>query len=274
MKRETGDAGFRKWYELTIAAWKTFRAHNADKANKAPFVDYAAEGEYFFLDEELAQKFDYEAGHHHYKGSSDEVKKLFEKELKDAVKYNERIAKLIETYASPQWVPAFYARRGSIFDGLRTGLYNAVPPNVKLLPPKIEKLIKTLEDSGRDDLQEKADEVRGQVKEAWRKWKEENLTASDEGAVADYMRAVAFAKLFGVRNSGVQKAIARLAYLAVVIPDSAKLKGYVEKVNDPTDSEKKRTFVYEDGMFQRARSGLFALPPASGRDEARPGSTN
>ena len=274
MKREAGDAGFRKWYEITTDAWKRFRGQNADKAGKAPFADYAAEGEYFFLDEELAKNFDYEAGHHHYKGSSEDVKKTFEKELKDAVKYNERIAKLIETYASPQWVPAFYARRGSIFDGLRTGLYNAVPPNVKLLSPKVEKLLKTLEDSGRDDLQEKADDLRAQVKEAWRTWKETNLTQADEGAVADYLRAVSFAKMFGVRNSGVQKAIARLAYLSVVIPDSSKLKGYVEKVNDPTDPEKKRTFTYEDGMFQRARSGLFALPPATGRDEARPGSSN
>ena len=274
MKRETGDPTFRRWYELTINAWKLFRAHNADKASKAPFVDYPAEGEYFFLDEELAKTFDYEAGHHHYKGSSEDVKKVFEKEIKEAAKYSERISKLIETYTSPQWVPAFYARRGSIFDGLRTGLYNAVPPNVKLLSPKIEKLIKQLEDSGRDDLQEKADEVRSQVKEAWRTWKEQNLTESDEGAIADYLRAVSFAKMFGVRNAGVQKAIARLAYLAVVIPDSAKLKAYVEKVNDPTDPDKKRTFVYEEGMFQRARSGLFALPPATGRDEARPGSSN
>jgi hypothetical protein len=274
MKRESGDASFRKWYEVTIDAWKRFRAQSADKAGKAPFVDYAAEGEYFFLDEELAKNFDYEAGHHHYKGSSEDVKKTFEKELKDAVKYNERIAKLIETYTSPQWVPAFYARRGSIFDGLRTGLYNAVPPNVKLLAPKIEKLLKQLEDSGRDDLQEKADDLRAQVKEAWRSWKETNLTQADEGAVADYLRAVSFAKMFGVRNSGVQKAISRLAYLSVVIPDSSKLKSYVEKVTDPTDPEKKRTFTYEDGMFQRARSGLFALPPATGRDEARPGSAN
>ena len=45
-------------------------------------------------------------------------------------------------------------------------------------------------------------------------------------------------------------------------------------VTDPTDPDKKRTFTFEDGMFQRARSGLFALPPATGRDEARPGSAN
>ena len=274
MKREAGDAGFRKWYETTIDAWKYYRAQNREKAEKAPFVDYAGEGEYFFLDEDLAKNFDFEAGHHHYKGSSADVIKLFEKDLKEASKYNERIAKLIETYASPQWVPAFYARRGSIFDGLRTGLYNAVPPNVKLYDAKQEKLFKMAEDSGRDELMEKIDDMKAAIKEKWRTWKDTNLTGADEGAVADYVRAVAFAKMFGVRNSGVQKAIARLAYLAVVIPDSAKLKGYVEKVNDPTDVEKKRTFTYEDGMFQRARSGLFALPAATGRDEARPGSAN
>ena len=35
---------------------------------------------------------------------------------------------IIKTYKSLDWVPAAYARRGTIWDSLRTGLYNTVPP--------------------------------------------------------------------------------------------------------------------------------------------------
>ena len=69
-----------------------------------------------------------------------------------------------------------------------------------------------LEDSGRDELAEKADNIRSAVKEAWRSNKEKELNGTDTLMVRYFAMSVAYARRkFNIRNPFVANAINRLA---------------------------------------------------------------
>jgi len=68
---------------------------------------------------------------------------------------------------SPEWSVAAISRQGSLYDSLRTGLYETRPPALKMFDAKTENLLKMAEQSGREDLQEQADAVRVKVQKAW-----------------------------------------------------------------------------------------------------------
>ena len=119
------------------------------RPSRRPTFDYAAEAEFTALDEELKEKFDYDTGHHHYAGSVEDIigkydpktgknihKGKYQIDAEDANKYDLALEHIIRTYQSLDWVPAAFARKGTVWDSLRTGLYNTVPPALKYFTPQ------------------------------------------------------------------------------------------------------------------------------------------
>ena len=170
---------------------------------------------------------------------------------------------VVKKYESVEWVPAAFARRGQIYDTLRTGLYNTV--KVKLFTPAQEKTLDTMRNSGRDDLAAKADELEDTAKEFWRKKKQQELDGADELMVRYYATAVAYARKYNVRNPAINRAISRLAYYTDIIGD-ANMQKYVTNTNDPVNKGAKLS--YTPNMYVQTRPGLTTLPPPSG--EAKP----
>jgi tetratricopeptide (TPR) repeat protein len=268
MKKTVGDPAYKGSAKTAITAWEFFRAHAAVKDGKSealgpPFADYAAEAEYSLADDEIHVNYDYETGHHKYAGATEDVLLKYKSDAKSAQKYDELLEHITSTYPSLEWVPAAIARQGSVYDSLRTGLYNAVPPQIAYFTAKQNALLKQLEGSGRPELQDKADELRTNVKELWRTKKETELTAADQLMVQRYAKAVALARKYNVRNDEVTHAIARLAYFTDIIGND-KMRGYVTQTRDPTDPSNSRTLSYSDGMYLQSRPGLTATPAPLG----------
>ena len=288
LKKSSGDTGYHTWFKTTVTAWEFLdRSNPAGKDGKRdsqlpPYADYAAEAEFTNLDEEIREKYDYETGHHHYAGSVPEIlgeydaktgkntrKGKYQIDAEDADKYDKLLEHISRTYPSLEWVPAAIARQGSLYDSLRTGLYNTVPPALKFFTPQQEALLKKLENSGRDDLADQADNLRSTVKEGWRAKKETELNGSDTLMVRRYATAVALARKYNVRSAAVQKAIAKLAYYTDIIGD-AKMQGYVTGTIDPTDPNKSAHLEYKDGQFVQSRPGLTAMPTGDAKAEPLP----
>jgi hypothetical protein len=286
MMKSGGDVTYRTWFKNTIAAWEFFRAHptatkdGKDESKLPPFVDMPAEAEFVLVDEEI--KANYETDRHTYSGSTEDVIGKVDKaghvvktgkyqaNAKEAEKYDEKLAHIIATYASLEWVPAAYARQGAIYDTLRTGLYSATSPKpIKLFTNEQEALLKRLEASNNDKLIEQADDLRSTVKEGWRSKRDKEIAAADEVMVRRYSTAVALGRQYNVRNVWVTRAINRLAYFTDIIGD-AKLKEYVTKTNDPTDPGKTKKLDYRDGQFVQQRPGITSVPPPSGAADPLP----
>lgn len=283
--RKTGGETPTTWWKNTIAAWERFKggapvgADGKSDALKSPYVDYAAEADFTLVDAQIAAKYD-DPAKHKYSGSVADVLgtydvktgKLtrpgrYQTNANDADKWDRELERIVKAYPSVEWVPTALARRGTVWDALRTGLYNAVPPSIKYFTPQQEKLLKQLEDSGRPDLQEKADMLRDTAREGWRTKKEAELNGADNLMVRNYASSVHLARKYNVRSAYVQKAIGRLAYFTDIIGD-AKLRGYVTSTQDPSEAGKK--LDYKDGQYMQSRPGLTAVPKASGKATVLP----
>jgi hypothetical protein len=281
MKKTVSDPAYHAWFKTTTAAWN-FLNLQKNKEGKSdalqpPFSDYGAEAEYTLLDEEIAQKWDNGVNRKQYCGSLDEVlgkfdaksgqrqtQGLYTKDAELADKYDKELEKIARTYPSVEWVPATIARQGSLYDGLRTGLYNTTTGNkscFQLFTKQQEGFLKQMENSGRDDLADKADQLRTAAKEGWRNKKESELAGSDTLMVRRYATAVHLAKKYNVRNASVSKAIAKLAYYTDIIGD-AKMREYVTGTVDPTNAGTKLS--YTDGMYVQSRPGLTSTPAQNG----------
>jgi hypothetical protein len=288
LKKTAGDGGYHQWFKTTITAWEFLdRAGAPSKDGKKdsqlpPYADYGAEAEFTLLDEEIHEKYDYDTGHHHYAGTVPDIlgqydpktgknikKGKYQIDAEDADKYDKALEHISRTYPSLEWVPAAIARQGSLYDSLRTGLYNTVPPALKFFTPQQEALLKRLENSGRDDLAEQADNLRSTVKEGWRAKTEAELNGSDTLMVRRYATAVTLARKYNVRSAWVSRAIARLAYYTDIIGD-AKMREYTTGTNDPTDPNKQGKLDYKDGQFVQSRPGLTAVPPGEAKAEPLP----
>ena len=279
LKKAGGDPGYHSWFKTTILAWENFRTHatvdakGKNEATLPPFVDYAAEAEYTLLDEDIKAKWDTSPDRKTYTGAIDDIlgkyndkgvklsKGKYIADTEAADKYDQALDHIVKTYASLEWVPTALARQGSIYDGLRTGLYNTVPPQLKYFTPAQDKALTAMENSGRDDLATRADDLRTRAKEGWRAKKESELAGSDTAMVRRYAGAVALARKYNVRNDAVQHAIEKLAYYTDIIGE-AKMREYVTSTPDPTDGTKKLT--YTDGQYVQSRPGLTSTPPANG----------
>jgi tetratricopeptide (TPR) repeat protein len=279
MKKSAGDKDYHLWFKRTIEAWENQRTRGGNGADgkpealAAPFVDYVAEAEFTLVDEQIREQYEIDAKHK-YQGAVVDVvgdgkgkKGRYQANAAEADKWDQALDRLIQKYPSAEWLPAMVARQGTLFDTLRTGLYNLVPPALKYFTPQQEQQLKVLENSGRPELEDKAAELRDTVKEGWRTKKEKELNGSDEVMVRRYATSVALARKFNVRNAAILRAVARLAYFTEVIGE-AKMRAYVTATTDPTDKTKKLT--YTDGQYVQSRSGQTAVPPASGASSPLP----
>jgi TolA-binding protein len=254
-RRAGGDATFREWYKRTIQAYDRFRGSAPIKDGRSsalgsPQAAMAAECEYALLDEELRKSFDYDTNHHRYQGTTVDVISKYRAGAKDAEKYNAQLEHVIDAYLSPEWVVAARSRQGSLYDSLRTGLYNARPPGLKLFNDKEQKILDKFRNSDDPDDQEKADAYEQKRRELWRTTRDQELASADQIAVNRYTQAVFFARKYNVSNPAVDKAIQRLAFLTDIIGDD-KMRQYAQTVKD---------FTYADGMFLRSRPGITSAP--------------
>jgi tetratricopeptide (TPR) repeat protein len=248
-----------KWWQTTIDSfekWKRLAPQEGGKnsALGSKEANMAAEADFTMLDERINREFDYETGHHRYKGTMQEVIGQYGKDAVEAKKWFDKLQHVNEAYVSPEWTTASVARQGSLYDALRTGLYNTRAPELKIFDAKTEAIIKRAENSDNPDLQEKADAARVNAQKTWRDKREQELNSADTIMIERYATAVVFAKRFNVANPQVIRSIRRLAFFTDVIGE-AKMKQYTASVKDLT---------YTEGMYPRMRPGISSAPPPNG----------
>jgi outer membrane protein assembly factor BamD (BamD/ComL family) len=286
MRKSAGE-DYTKWLKSTIAAWDRFKStappnkEGRSPALDAPYVDYVAEAEFTLLDEEIHAKYDTDAKHKYEGAVSDVVGKIdpktgksvskgkYQANAEDADKWDKQLERIGRTYPSVEWTPAVIARQGALWDSLRTGLYNTVPPKLKYFTAQDEAKLKMLENSGRPELEEQAGQIRDAVRDGWRTRKEKELTGADTLMVRRYASSVALARRYNIKNASTQRAIARLAYFTDIIGD-AKMREYVTQTGDPTDQTGAKKLEYKDGQYVQTRPGQTAVPASNGAPLALP----
>jgi hypothetical protein len=162
-----------------------------------------------------------------------------------------KLQHVIDAYASPEWATAALSRQGSLYDSLRTGLYNTRAPQLKLADDKTEKILKRFEQSSNPDDQDKADQIRQRLTEAWRSARERELAGADEAMIHFYAQSVALSKRYNVRNVAVNRANQRLAFFTDILGE-AKMAQYTKGISG---------LDYREGLFLQTRPGLIAPPP-------------
>jgi hypothetical protein len=243
------------WWKSTISAFDRWRKLAPVTAGRSSALGsreagMAAEAEYALVDEELRTKFDYEAGFHRYKGTAVQVMQKYRADVIEAKKWDDRLQHVIDAYSSPEWTAAALARQGTVWDSVRTGLYNTRPPELKMFDAKQEALLKRAENSDNPDLQARADEVRVTVQQQWRDAREKELNGADEIMIDRYGKAIVVARRYSVTSPEVTRALRRLAFFTDVIGE-AKMKRYTASVKE---------LSYTDGMFLRMRPGHVVAP--------------
>jgi len=265
MKKASGAGDTNEWWKNTVTAFQRYKRGAPVKDGRSSALgsreaSMAAEGDYVLLDQEVAKKFDYESGHHRYKGTSVEVVSQYRKDAGEAKGWFEKLQAIADGYLSPEWTPIVIARQGSLYDSLRTGLYNTRPPALKMFDKKMEDLLKRAEESGIPELQEKADAKRIAIQEAWRTARDQELDSADRILVDRYGNAIVLARRYNVSNPAVTRAIRRLAFVTDVVGEG-KMGGYAGTVKD---------LSYTPGMFQRMRPGLVTTPKPEGMPKPLP----
>jgi tetratricopeptide (TPR) repeat protein len=261
LRRAGRDTKAADWCKSTISAFDKYKATEA-KALGSEQADMAAECAYVALDEKIRKDFDYETGHHRYDGVITKIKEAYEKDLLKANELHDQLQAIITSYGSLRYTVAARARQGSLYDSCRTGLYNAREPGLKLYTPAEEKTLKLADESGRDDLAEKADAFRQNRREQWRATRDKLLSDADKVMVRRYTEAVLIAKGGNVRNAAVDLAIQRLAFFTDILGNE-KLREYTQGIEDRSVSPP-RPFEYQDGVFLRSRPGKSSTPEPNG----------
>lgn len=255
LAHQASGAGEDEWWKNTISAFDRYLASAPKKGGKSPATgsaeaSMAAEADYRLLDKELKKSFDYETGHHRYSGTVVEVIQKYTDDAKEAKVWYERLQKIVDKYVSQKWATIAIARQGSVYDSLRTGLYNTRPPELKMFTAQQEKALRIAEESDNMDLQDKADQIRSQVGEAWRTKRDQELDSADRIVVDRYAVSVMLAQRYNLSDETVTRAIRRLAFLTDVTGE-AKMAEYTASNKD---------LNYQAGMFQRLRPGMFDAP--------------
>ncbi len=259
-KRAARDGrGEDQWWDRTKEAFTAYqrgasmRPDGTSEALGSPQAAFAAEAAFTQLDAEIRSTFDYETGHHRFSGTTVEVLDQYRKGASEAQKRYEELQTVIDRYASPAWATAALARQGSLYDSLRTGLYNTKPPELRMFDKKTEALIRRAENSDSLELQEKADAIRMSVETAWREARDRELDGADKVMVDRYGNAISLARRYNVSNPAVSRAIQRLAFFTDVIGE-AKLGQHTARVKD---------LGYTPGLFLRLRPGLVKAPEST-----------
>jgi hypothetical protein len=287
MMQSSNDPTFRTWMKTTISDWEYFKARPAGltgadgkpaqvTAGDAPYSDYGAEAEFTLADESVHAGFDYATGHHHYAGNAVDVTKQVDKDLGEAEqKWRPPLEHIATTYGSFEWAAAATARIGSLYDSIRTGLDLVVPkyftPQQDALMKKLNTLADKLDAAGQSDkgdqIRQQMDDTKDQVRGKWRETKDRYMGVCDQKMVGKYVTAALTARKYNVKNSSVQAAVARLAFLTDYLGDD-KMKAYVENTPDPLSPSEK--LVYVNGEFLQWRSGLVSTPPPNGQPAPLP----
>ncbi len=255
-KRSARSPSVDEWWKKTIVAYDRYAVSapkNAEGKSPAPGsaeANLAAEAEYTLLDKKLKRDFDYESGKHRYKGVILDVVKEYKSDAVEAQAWYDQLENIVTKYVSRKWATIAIARQGSVYDSLRTGLFNTRPPALKLFTAKQERALRMAEESDNDDLIDKADMVRLQVSEGWRKKQEQELDSADRIVVDRYAMAVMLAQRYNLSNEAITRSIRRLAFLTDVTGE-AKMSEYTANNKD---------LVYQPGMFQRMRPGVIEAP--------------
>ena len=265
MKKAASASDTNDWWKNTMTAFQRYKRSAPVKDGRNTALGtrestMAAEAEYTLLDQDIAKKFDYESGHHRFKGTTVEVIGQYRKDAADAKQWFDKLQAIADGYLSPEYTPITIARQGSLYDSLRTGLYNTRPPALKMLDKKLEDLLKRAEESGIPELQEQADAKRTAIQDAWRKARDQELDSADRILVDRYSTSVVLARRYNVSSPAITRAIRRLAFVSDVVGE-AKMSGFAGGVKD---------LNYAPGMFQRMRPGLVTTPKPDGMPEPLP----
>jgi hypothetical protein len=116
---------------------------------------------------------------------------------------------------------------------------------------KTEAILKRFEKSDNPDDQDKADQIRQRLTEAWRATRERELNSADEAMIHFYATSVALAKRYNVRNVAVNRANQRLAFFTDILGEP-KMAKYTQGIQG---------LDYKEGLFLQTRPGLVASPP-------------
>jgi hypothetical protein len=216
----------------------------------SPEATMAAEGEYTLIDKKLVKDFDYESGHHRYKGTAVQVVAKYNADAKEAKVWYDKLQVVVDKYVSQKWATIAIARQGSVYDSLRTGLFNTRPPELKMFDDATEKKLRMAEESGDPALMDKADEIRLQVSQAWTKKRDEELDSADRIVVDRYAIAVMLGQRYNLSHDAITRSIRRLAFMTDVVGE-AKMAEYTASNKD---------LNYSAGMFQRIRPGVIEEP--------------
>lgn len=114
----------------------------------------------------------------------------------------------------------------------------------------IERKLRIAEESGDPALEDKADEIRTQVRDAWNKKRDEELDSADRIVVDRYAVAVTLGQRYNLSHESITRSIRRLAFLTEVTGE-AKMAEYTSGNKD---------LKYSAGMFQRIRPGVIEAP--------------
>ncbi len=259
-KRAGADNRDKQWWETTKQAFDAFKKSappKPDGSNSAlgsRQAGFAAEAAYIQLDEIIQRGFDYDAGHHRFAGTTVEVLDQYRKGAVAAQAHYDALQRVVDDYASPEWATAAIARQGSLYDSMRTGLYNVRAPALKMFDKKTEALLTRAENSDSPELQEQADAVRMRVETGWRDARDRELDSADQVMVDRYGNAITLARRYNISNPAVVRAIQRLAFFTDVIGE-AKLTQYTGRV---------QSLEYTPGLFFRLRPGLVTAPKPEG----------
>ena len=253
------------WWKNTINSFARYKRSAPQKDGKNTALGsreagMAAEAEFTLIDQDLAKKFDYDAGFHRYKGTPTEVVASYRKDATQAKSWFDKLQTVVDNYLSPEWTTVAMARQGSLYDSLRTGLYNTRPPALQMYTKKQEDALKQAERSDVPELQERADAMRTSIQQAWRDARDKELDSADTILVDRYASSTVLAKRYNVSNPAITRAIRRLAYVTDVIGE-AKMQAHASKVAD---------LNYQAGMFQRMRPGLVTTPKPVGMPKPLP----
>ncbi len=144
--------------------------------------------------------------------------------------------------------------QGSLYDSLRTGLYNTRAPQLKIFDAKTEAILKKAETATIRTCKKRRMRCGVKVQNAWRDRRDQELNSADQIMVDRYGNAVVLAKRYSVSNPEVTRAIRRLAFFTDVIGE-AKMQQYTSTIKD---------LNYSAGMFPRMRPGQASAAPAQG----------
>ena len=253
LHRASGSGLSQEWYRRTIAAFEQWKGAAGRKdgqsaALSTPEAAMAAEADFRLLDQEIRERFDYDSGHHRYKGTTVQVIQNYRGDARTAKSYHDKLQRVIDAYMSPEWAVAARSRQGSLYDSLRTGLYNAREPALKLFSDKEETLLKRLEASEETEHQDKADQFRQNRQTVWMQTRDRELTDADKVMVKRYSEAVALGRRYNISNPAIDYAVERLAFFTEVLGD-AKLRDYSQGIKE---------FTYTDRMFLQTRPGIIS----------------